>query len=328
MASQDPVDLEDIAALIDGRLQGEERQRVMAQLADDEASYEVFQEVLSLQEDLQSEADETDKKRGSAKIFSIEPWRPKVAWHRWAAAAALVTLSVPLTLLIGRPFFDVFEFLFERVASNSTESLTVASLETALSSPSSLNSRLDADWYGRGKRVTRGDGPRISDTDRLDFQYGVQIVDLHLAFELDQQDRARDVLGQILKLLSKDDRLLLAEQQLSQQLFDELETKSAPELEKDRVRLEEELRVTTAALFFDLGRWVEAGRLAATVGHTEYFVDRRARRMLKRLEEAQLHDQVPILLKQIVAEAREPEPDQQQIEDDLIKVARLSGALM
>ncbi len=336
--SENSVDLEDIAALIDGRLKGAERQRVVEHLAEDEASYEVFQEVLQLQDsiDLGSTVDIEEapdsEELTEAVSFEARQSRP-AAWRRWMPSAGLAMAAMLATVVIGLSIggrLNLVPVNPDALPVNSAQ-LVVGSLESAKerSDLGPLVDRLDAEWFSRGKRITRGSA-RANDMDRVDFQLGVQIIDLHIAFETAKIEEAKAVTRQLLSLLRNDERSIFFQDQIAscESLLAGLTGGEAlSSLDGDRQRLEKELRNAAEKVFFDFGRWVEAGRLAATAGQSEFFVDRKARRMLERIEQARLHDSVPGLMQQVLAEGSVGSPEaMREIEKNLVRIAQLSGA--
>jgi len=336
--SESPIDFEDIAALVDGRLEGVDRQRVVEHLAENEASYEIFQEVLQLQDDIGSglvvdvvEASDSEE-RSEAVSFEARQPRP-AAWRRWMPSAGLAIAAMLATVIIGLSIggrLNLVPVDPDALPVNSAQ-LVVGSLESAKerSDLGPLVDRLDAEWFSRGKQITRGSA-RANDMDRVDFQLGVQIIDLHIAFETAKLGEAKEVTRQLLSLLRNDERSIFFQDQIAScesLLAGLVEGEALSSLDGDRQRLEKELRNAAEKVFFDFGRWVEAGRLAATAGQNEFFVDRRARRMLERIEQARLHDSVPGLMQQVLAEGSVGSPEaMREVEKSLVEIARRSGA--
>ena len=312
-------DLEDIAALIDGRLAGAERARVVARLAEDEASYEVFSEVLRLQEEEQPAegpvAVEPANARGEVVPFDHRSRRGPSGsgWRRWLPAAAMLAAALS-AVVIGSLLRD---------PSRDARSLTVASLRNAAPSTG-----LD-DWYGEGKITLRGEGVTGATDNKVDFQLGVQVVDLHVALATNDLGHARTALQRQLNLLNNDDRALYLEGARYERLLEMLEQgPDAAVLRAEAATGERELEESVGGLYFDFGRWVEAARLAAEVGEVDFFTHRRTRRMLQRLERAGL-EKTSELLRQICANAvadRAAPGALRKVRQDLDKIARQYSA--
>ncbi len=331
------LDLEEIAALIDGRLDGADRARVVARLAEDEASYEVFAEVLRLQEE-ESSADapviaELEDESELGEVVPIDRRvkerrsRPRAkkrqarsARRPWLPVAATVGVAAVLTLAIGA----MWKAQTARPWA-SDQALIVAGLE-AEARPRGLNGAElkgpDEQWYREGKSLIRGDGAP-SPADRVDFSLGVQVIDLHIALTFSDRDRAMEATQRMIRLLD-DERGLYIEQESYRQLLGELQRASdLPALRDETARLEGELEESIEGPYFDLGIWVEAGRLAVAAGEVEYFTHRKTRYMVKRLRKAGKVE-LAETIEQICARAVARE----EVAKDLTRIARRLGALI
>lgn len=315
VSPHESVDLEDIAALADGRLVGAERQRVVQRLAADEASYEVFKEVLRFQEE-QAEAvaaaEVGDEDQQSGILVSIE--RRRAAWQRWApvglAAAAMLVLAVALPRWIGVP--------------SDARALTAASLEDE-----AVFARLTNAWYRAVRNSLRG--ATSARSERLEFQLGVEIVGLHIALRTQDVEQARGIALRLSSLLANPELQYLAIDgagALAQDLAARLEEgEVGVALDESTRALEEKLAAGSFDLFFDFGRWVEAGRLAAAARNTDFFDSRASHRMLRRLEQSGPGDSGP---KEYAADLRreiERAPrDLAKLDRVLVEIARRQGA--
>ena len=326
--SDEGSDLEEIAALIDGRLEGEERARVIARLAQDEASYEVFAEVLALQEEpsateapaIVEVGDETE----DAEVVSMDraelrggPARP---WNRWLPTAPMLAAAV-LTAIVGIPLQQGW-ILPKALRADGllTEALRSERIEAR---------GLDEEWYRGGKRNTRGVGA-ASAADRIDFQLGVQSIDLHVALTFDDLEQAKLATDRILNLLD-DDRGLYVEQTEYRLFLESLG--SAPDLSAlldESSRLEARLEESVAGLYFDFGLWLEAARLATLAGEVDFFRHRKTRRMLRRLDQGGLTETAESLrqLCTLAAESGLDEKAAAEVAGKLDAIARRFGALL
>jgi hypothetical protein len=256
-------DLEDIAALLDGKLTARERARLTEHLAGCESCYETFAGTAHILEDSRQE-----QLLPAAPRHPFErPRAPRARQPRtwWAAAALAAMLAATVGLVV---------FLQgTRGAGPSTSELAslIGGSETASKVP----------WTGR---IYRGrselpDLPAESEA----FRLGVRLLDLHLALEGDNRGRAEDTL-RMLHLLFYGMTLPSPEMAGA---YDELGKKMKPgiaphvllgeaaALEKKAVEeLQEEPR------FVELGRWTEACRLAAVSGRPDLFRKRATLRVL------------------------------------------------
>ena len=273
--SMNPVNLEDIAALIDGRLEGAERQRVVEHLAEDEASYEIFQEVLHLQEDMNTELAEADQAVEDdelADLVPIEALQPKPTWRRWTPTAALAMAAMLATVVIGLSIGTRIGHRNSRAVALVAESFEMADERGAVTNPdhprSELSERLDGAWFSRSKRNYRGDSP-AGETDRVDFQLGVQVVDLHIALETEKLELAKAAAERLLWLMNNDERSIFLRSEIDtceKILAGIIAGADSSSLAEERQLLETRLERITERVYFDFGRWVEAGRLAVVAG--------------------------------------------------------------
>jgi Putative zinc-finger len=256
-------DLEDIAALLDGKLTARERARLTEHLAGCESCYETFAGTARILEDSREE----QLLAAAARPFE----RPRAARARqprtwWAAAALAAVLAATVGLVV---FLQA-----SRGDGPSTAGLAslVGGSETASKVP----------WTGRVYRG--GSEPPDLPSEREAFRLGVRLLDLHLALEGDNRGGAEETLRMLHNLLL--DRMVLPSPEMAG-AYDELGKKMKPgiaphvllgdaaALEKKAVEeLQEEPR------FVELGRWTEACRLAAVGGRPDLFRKRATLRVL------------------------------------------------
>jgi len=262
MGRPDDVDFELISAFIDGRLSGAERDRAVRLLADSEAAFEVYSDALRARADLGAEAD---------KVVSIADVRARRAGVPWrtvgsVAAAAVVVIAV----------FPMIE------ARRNRAVMDVASIELVrpfVSSPEARTLALDAS-NARGWSVTRGGGGRLENS-AVDFRLGVRVVDLQVAVAQQDTLRADRMVREIVEALND---VVTAEP--VQARFEALRTDaarrgSAVELTESISRAEQALDDHLESFWFDFGRWVAAGELAARVRSAEFFASAQTERFLK-----------------------------------------------
>jgi hypothetical protein len=159
-----PEDLELVAALLDGCLDTDERHRAIARIEADEPLREVLADTLRFRE-------EGDRATGGSSV-SRGPWRS----GRWgwaaAAAAAVLALAVVWRLPEREPTF------------------AVAELGRELAEPS-LEAELTGAWYEQTWSVTRGPAPEaLAPGAVIPFRLGVRAMDLEAALQAGRSEDA------------------------------------------------------------------------------------------------------------------------------------------
>jgi hypothetical protein len=230
-------ELEELAALIDGRLPTAEAARVRAHLASCEDCYEVFAETLHLQEDLRGEEE--------LEWVAASPFeeRRKVR-PLWAAAAAAL-------LVVG-----VGVGIWWTEHSRETPDFSVAGLATPLAGHPPDFSQA---WTPGTKRGSGGDKEVLSDA--LAFQLGEELFHLQLALESGDgsADDARTKVYNLLNLLPIPDH---EAERFYADIRADLEKGASKDLARKASEHAQALRAEVPEVYFDLGAWAEAGRLA------------------------------------------------------------------
>lgn len=243
--------MEELAALIDGRLPTAEAARVRAHLASCEDCYEVFAETLHLQEELR-------RSEGGVVLFPFEG-RRKVR-PLWAAAVAAVLVAgvgVGLWHLLGTPDLSV-AVLSKQVAGRAAEPAKAA--------------WTDAMRGGAEDKDTAGE--------KLSFQSGVAVFNLQVALDRNDERAANSAASQVCRVLGisreqnrpdaplKSSQVPFLDQALTT-FYGELPGKlvqGAPGSFASEAAAQAEALRQAGSLdkgYFDLGAWAEAGRLAA-----------------------------------------------------------------
>lgn len=253
-APPDHVDLEDLAALIDGQLAEGDCSRVRAHLAECAECYEIFVDVVRFQE---AEAAAVGEKRGGESggvtQFPLEK-RSKAFSRSWLAAAAAAALVMTVGWLGYRQM--------------TPPSLSAAGLM------SSFGQRVSLSWLWQEVRLRGGD--LQTKQENASVGLGVQVVDLHVALARSSHQEADEIHRTILNLSSQ---VHFAE-------HEEIEgaLRSVQEARADReialLRLEGALRESALPVHFDFGLWAEASRLAAIANERAFFKNRSNRRAL------------------------------------------------
>jgi hypothetical protein len=257
-------DLEELAALVDGRLPALLAGRVRTHLADCEECYEVFAETLHLQEELREDD-------ASGEVFTFPREVPRQVWPQWAAAAAI------LVVVFGAGLWRGF-------APHRPEgSLRVADLARA----AGRQDNLDAATWGE-KTLGGGD----SENSTAAFRAGVESLNLQIALlQQDQQsaDRAAATLYGLLHPLPRaqvEEKYLLFYPRVREACkmeavpdFGRLATAAAKQGEA--LRGLKSLGPTD----FDLGAFAAAARFAALNRKPDLFLGGAARSLRAELEE-------------------------------------------
>jgi hypothetical protein len=251
-SNQPNLDLELIAALIDGRLSGEQRAGAVRLLADSDDAMEIFATAVRYQHAVESDD-------STPKVVAPRPMR------RWrvavpiAAAAALAIVVVPVVL--KQPGGDV-----------------ATQYALALSQNPRFASGLPAGWDAHGWSVTRGVNARQTATlpgespePTIAFRLGVQSVDLDVAVRRGDTALARRVIGQIVDVLGS--VALSQSVELSyNELAKGLSSEPLPKSVARASNAERELRNTlNGSPWYSFGAWSSAATLATQLRDTAFF---------------------------------------------------------
>lgn len=248
------VDLELIAAFIDGRVSGEDRARVVKLLADSDEALELYAHALR-----------EHHARSDVKVVPIA--RPR-RWTQWkvlvplVAAAGLAIVTVP------------------RLTGRHTQTLMASGYVAELGRDARFADGLREGWQERGWSVTRGagtsrepTGSRLAGTpqeSRLAFRLGVRTVDLDVAIERGDTALANQLAGEILETLHS---VLYSEPVATTytELKSRLATDSRERLIDRASEAERDVRDLLNSPSFAFGQWAAAAELAARTHHGSFF---------------------------------------------------------
>jgi hypothetical protein len=240
-------DLELVAALIDGRLAGGEREQAMARVVADPALYEVFVQA-SEATDI---ADDTHTPVGRAE--ALRTGRP---WRTWIPIAAAAAVTLVLGLRLGG-FFDP-------AAVPDTSSEIAASLDAAA---------LDDAWATHGWSIARGSDEGAGGEARASARAGVLLVDLAVAWRRGDDPRVAATAAALDRIA---DRLPLGSALAAplQPFLDPSGVICVPEpcgtpprsAPPALAALDAAVGAAADPDALELGRWAEAVRLAARTG--------------------------------------------------------------
>lgn len=253
----------DLAAYIDGALGKAEAERVAAHLADCEDCYFVYSETLQFQL-------ESEPAHPGGKVVPFPPKdRPRAPW--WVAAAAAAVLAV-----------GVGVWYAYQAALLDPPQLTVAEIAPDLPERPIQDILWDYNRY-------RGEGDGETELARQSFQIGALLVDFHLSARAGDRQEASDVWRTIGDVVGDTGYM----KELSDRIFSEANRidpehnpadalRSLQAVAAQLPRTERELRDDSPFFpeYIDLGKWTEAGRIAAKTEDSKFFEDGQNRRFL------------------------------------------------
>lgn len=241
------LDLEELAAFVDGRLSGEGRARVLKLLAESEEAYEVFAETVRFQAEERAAEEEV-----AAARFPV--WR-RVAVPLAAAAALALLIATPLMRSLRAP---------------EPPRLAAAELVALFAAQSDLTAALGRDWDQRTWSVTRGAAARLVEPE-LAFRLGVRTVDVKLALLLGDPQHAARLSAEMLELLGGVELSQAVAAQYAA-LRSRVAAGEAPDRLADGAsRAEGALQELLGSPRFSFGQWCAAAELAARVRHPSLF---------------------------------------------------------
>jgi hypothetical protein len=265
-STESNVDLELIAALIDGRAAGEDRARAMKLLADSDEALELF--ALAL------------RQRQSMPDFRVSPIVTRRRWRQWkvvvpiAAAAGLAIALVPMLRNRGASPSLAREYAME------------------LGRDSRVVGGLRAGWEHRQWVENRGVGPNREGSGArqpgdaqtgLAFRMGVRSVDLQLALQLGDTALAGRLIDEIVETLNSvalSATVAARYAALRSGLASDPRAKSV-----DRASdAERQLREHVASAPFAFGEWVGAAELAARTHDASFFEAARGARFIQSID--------------------------------------------
>lgn len=261
-SSESNVDLELIAAFIDGRLAGEDRARAMKLLADSDEALELYAHALRQQQ--------------SASDAPVVPIASRRRWRQWKvvvpiAAAAGLALAVIPTLSRRGP-----------------SSATAREYAVELGHDPHFASGLSDGWDQRRWAATRGAGSlgqpsatrqaQGAAESALAFRLGVRTLDLQVALQRGDTAAAGRVIGEILETLNS--------VPLSASIAERYATLKSGLASDTRAQAidraadnEGKLRDHLGSASFGFGQWVGAAALAARTHDASFFQSSYGRRV-------------------------------------------------
>jgi hypothetical protein len=257
-----PTD-EELAAYIDGGLSPAESRRVTEHLASCADCFELYSETARF---LVEPNPATNGDSEHAEVLQFLPhtgWRRQgMQWLSLAAAALLVGAVTAYLQLLAPP-----------------QALVVNDVTASLQGKPDLAQGF---WLGSTKRGIGDDDQEIPSTD-ASFRIGVQIVNLELSLRAnDAKGASGDILPRIFGVL-KTQYAATSLKESYTKLSRSLESKVPRELVEKAAEIAHEAREDFDESYFDLGLWVEAGRLASFAKDPSFFQQGNNRKFLRHL---------------------------------------------
>lgn len=239
--TREHIEHETLAAFLDGRLEPAERERVLRILAENPEEYEVFADAARVAAEM----------RGPA-VVPIES-RQRNA-NRWRVV-------VPVLVAAGLAAVAIAPRLLREGALSPAE---LASRLTVVSQPGagSLAAKLGASWDQPGWSVMRGNAVEVTDSARA-FRLGARATDVEIAIRAEDSTALGAVGEELVDLLGGVDAGAASAAQ-----FRRIVEFGASASESDRTEAARSLRALMGqSVWFDLGAWTEAARVAALAGN-------------------------------------------------------------
>lgn len=287
-------EVEEIAALLDGRLEGEERGRLISHLADCGDCYEIFAETSRFpgEEAAASTAPAAPAAEMETSARPAESRRTGriLRWRRPALVTGAVAAAAAATLVVWNPAASYFGF--------GDTPPTVAELAGALSIESAART-VGGTWYRRGWPVMLGAGTALGPEEQRAFQIGVRVVEMDVALAAGDRELATrltyDLESRLAAIELADPlrihyasetgiRGRLAAGEAPAELLS-LNRQGDQLLAPDE---DDDYPGFVDGFWYEFGKWSGAAHLAAAAGDRGFFEARRNRRFLHGVAEREL----------------------------------------
>lgn len=250
MAASEEIDLELLAAFIDGRLVGAERDRALKLLGESEAAFEIYADALHARTEL-----------GRESVVPIDIHGERRARRWWtvvpvAAAAALVLAVLPT--IQARRADAVLAMRADLIVRPVTERRDLAIA-------------LGSGWDEGRWPVMRGGGSILVDSTTAALRLGVRATDLRVALAEEDRGLAGRLTAEILGLLGSVNLSNTAKRDyegIARQIGN---GDPIAQVIDTASRAEQNLDDFLDSRWFWLGRWFAAGELAARTHSTSFF---------------------------------------------------------
>jgi len=269
MAASEEIDLESIAAFIDGRLTGAERDRVVKLLGESEAAFEIYTDALRTHEEL----------GGGSPVVSLAAHRER-RMRRWLPAASVAAAAVLVFTLLpmmrpgrGASVLDADARSIVAPLAGSTDGRTLVGT-------TQLATALGPQWDQRDWSVTRGDVGSARADSVTSLRLGVRATDLRVALVTGDRDRAARLAGEMGQLLESVDLSEGSRADYGAIRMALARGDSIGMVADTAARAEHTVGALLNSPWFGLGRWLGAAELAAHARSSAFFNSRRTSRFL------------------------------------------------
>lgn len=283
---QQHAEIEAIAAFLDGRLGGEERERLVTHLADCEDCYGLLVDTARVLREEEAAGDGSTADAGDgATTAAADPagrlLRPgRSRWRRRALGGAVLAAAAALVLLVGAPL--------ARYLGSPAQPPTVAELSAHLA-PAAAGPIVAAGWESHGWPTARGPEVVLTDDEVRAFQVGVRVVEMDLALAAGDTALAERLTHDLEARLQGNDSLLtlyaddvgirgLIAEGASQAELLLLNRQGDGLLAPNE---SEDYPGFVDGFWYGLGKWAGAAKLAAASGRPDFFSDRTNRHFLR-----------------------------------------------
>jgi hypothetical protein len=300
------VSAEELAALLDGRLDQSRRAELLARLGSSDEALEAYANAASVVSEL--EAGDTARSTAPSKAASRAHPRRLPAWSWVAMAAALAGVVVA-------------PWLWTRARSVDRED--PGRFADLVSAPGHA---LPPQWYGTPWPGTRGAGEPLSATARA-VRLGVRLVDLELAVRTRDTTLTR-LTAEIVDLVEG----LPAGSPVAEVYRDVARRASSgastDALETTLERGRHAVSKLAGPDFVKLGAWAEAGRIGARQHNGDFLTARENRSMLEwALSSSSLPQAANALLQQLHSNLQvNSPPDWNNLERDFAELLKVTGS--
>lgn len=312
------LSLEEIAAMVDRTIDGADRERCLEHLSSCARCYELFAETARL---VHGAEDDVEEVVGDASRTRPErPFEPRVllgSWPRRLAWAGALAAAACLVLVVGTRLIDA--------RGRPPELLPVADLAAPLvGSPASADALAELS-DSRPWPVLLGPGMELGTEEQRSFRLGVRVFELEVALGSGGRQVAEEVTYRIESLLAGDELSATMSEFYSGPegirsglvggrpagelllLAREADALIGPDPRTDDPGFAD-------PLWYAFGKWTASGQLAAATGNRSYFSGREHRRLLRRLQETPLPEEMAAELRSL---ARRLETDDRGKLDDV-----------
>ena len=248
--STERIDPEVLAAFLEGKLEPAERQRVLRVVAENPEEYEVFADAARVQAELEG--------TGVASVVDLRTRTPR---RRWA-------IAIPALIAAGLATLAIWPWVSGK-AGLSPIALAGPLHIVDVPGDGSLARRLGTAWDQPGWSITRGGASDVIEPARA-FRLGVRATDVELALGARDSLAARTVGTELAELATGIEGGAAAAE-----LYRGIIARGAAAPAAERRAAVEALRgLLQQSVWFDLGAWIEAARIAVTAGRLEFVRDR------------------------------------------------------